>query len=303
MVARRASGGVRVPRRPLARRPDRRRADVGVPRDGAHRRRQPADPGRQPAHPTRHSIARTPTCTARSSRRTRTTTGSSSTRSISAARTLGHSYLRDVDQLRSGQDWQREIERYIDQADIFQLFWSPRSMYSPHVRHEWTYALSLGRPDFIRPVYWQSPRPSAPPDLPPPELDRLHFMYLAGDEAPAGHRLRRCVTRERAAGHRLVGHRAATAPPGAMPPAAMPPGAPAGRRRSADSPARPPVSRSRPRRPPPSRWELPGRRRPSVSGTARCCRRRVRRRRQSPPRRRARSATRPGHRAADRCRI
>ncbi len=104
---------------------------------------------------------------------------------ISAARTLGHTYLRDVDQLRSGQDWQREIERYIDQADIFQLFWSPRSMYSQYVRHEWTYALSLGRPDFIRPVYWQSPRPSAPPDLPPPDLDRLHFMYLASEEPPA----------------------------------------------------------------------------------------------------------------------
>ncbi len=104
---------------------------------------------------------------------------------ISAARTLGHTYLRDVDQLRSGQDWQHEIENYIDQADIFQLFWSPQSMYSPHVRHEWTYALSLGRPDFIRPVYWEVPRPSAPPDLPPPDLDRLHFMYLAGDDAPA----------------------------------------------------------------------------------------------------------------------
>jgi hypothetical protein len=105
---------------------------------------------------------------------------------ISAARTLGHTYLRDVDQLRSGQDWQREIENFIDQADIFQLFWSPQSMYSPHVRHEWTYALSLGRPDFIRPVYWEVPRPSAPPDLPPPDLDRLHFMYLAGDETPVG---------------------------------------------------------------------------------------------------------------------
>jgi hypothetical protein len=95
-----------------------------------------------------------------------------------AAQTLGHEYLRDVDQLRAGQDWQRELERYIEQADVFQLFWSPASMVSPHVQHEWSYALSLNRPDFVRPVYWEQPRASAPPTLPPPELDRLHFAYL-----------------------------------------------------------------------------------------------------------------------------
>lgn len=95
-----------------------------------------------------------------------------------AAQTLGHEYLRDVDQLRAGQDWQRELESYIEQADVFQLFWSPASMRSPHVQHEWDYALSLNRPDFVRPVYWEQPRASAPPSLPPPELDRLHFAYL-----------------------------------------------------------------------------------------------------------------------------
>ena len=97
-----------------------------------------------------------------------------------AAETLGHEYLRDVDRLRAGQVWQRELEQFIEQADVFQLFWSPASMMSPHVHHEWDYALSLNRPDFVRPVYWQEPRPTAPPDLPPPELDRLHFAYLGG---------------------------------------------------------------------------------------------------------------------------
>ncbi len=101
-----------------------------------------------------------------------------------AAQTLGHEYLRDVDQLRAGQDWQRELERYIEQADVFQLFWSPASMVSPHVQHEWSYALSLNRPDFVRPVYWEMPRASMPPTLPPPELDRLHFAYL-GAPPPA----------------------------------------------------------------------------------------------------------------------
>jgi hypothetical protein len=105
-----------------------------------------------------------------------------------AASSLGHQYLRDVERLRAGQDWQAELERYIDEADIFQLFWSPASMNSPHVQHEWDYALSLNRPDFVRPVFWEQPRPSAPPHLPPPELDRLHFAYLGGlapPEAPS----------------------------------------------------------------------------------------------------------------------
>ena len=102
-----------------------------------------------------------------------------------AARTLGHEYLRDIELLRAGQDWQRELERYIDEADVFQLFWSPASMVSPHVRKEWGYALSLDRPDFVRPVFWHTPRPSAPPELPPPELDRLHFAYLGAAEQPS----------------------------------------------------------------------------------------------------------------------
>jgi hypothetical protein len=129
-----------------------------------------------------------------------------------AAQTLGHEYLRDVDRLRAGQDWQRELERYIEQADVFQLFWSPASMMSPHVHHEWDYALSLNRPDFVRPVYWQEPRPSAPPNLPPPELDRLHFAYL-GALAPA------------------ASSPSARAAPAPAPPAA-PPGSPAASPRS-----------------------------------------------------------------------
>lgn len=122
-----------------------------------------------------------------------------------AAATLGHEYLRDVERLRAGQDWQRELERCIDEADIFQLFWSPASMTSPHVRHEWEYALSLGRPDFVRPVFWQAPRASAPPSLPPPELDRLHFAFLGARQPPA--------------------------PPAVAPPAVAPPGTPPRRHR------------------------------------------------------------------------
>ena len=52
-------------------------------------------------------------------------------------------------------------------------------MTSDLVSNEWHYALALNRPGFIRPVYWERPRPVLPErNLPPPELDRLHFSYL-----------------------------------------------------------------------------------------------------------------------------
>lgn len=94
---------------------------------------------------------------------------------------LGDTYLRDVTQLRAGQDWQRWMRDAIREADVFQLFWSHNSMRSNYVREEWEYALSLGRPNFIRPTYWEFPLPESPAEnLPPDELRRLHFQYLQG---------------------------------------------------------------------------------------------------------------------------
>jgi hypothetical protein len=95
-----------------------------------------------------------------------------------AARALGDDFIIDADVLRSGEDWQARLDELIGRADAFQLFWSSHSMRSPQVQREWTVALSLGREDFVRPVYWQDPRPEARPRLPPPELDRLHFSKL-----------------------------------------------------------------------------------------------------------------------------
>jgi hypothetical protein len=95
-----------------------------------------------------------------------------------AARALGGEYIIDADVLRAGEDWQARLDELIERADAFQLFWSSNSMRSPQVQREWTVALSLGREDFVRPVYWQDPRPEARPLLPPPELDRLHFSKL-----------------------------------------------------------------------------------------------------------------------------
>jgi serine/threonine protein kinase len=99
-------------------------------------------------------------------------------------KTLGDKYLRDVTELRAGQDWQHWMKEAIEQADVFQLFWSHNAMRSAYVQQEWEYALALARPDFIRPTYWETPLPESPAEnLPPAELRRLHFQHLQPDIA------------------------------------------------------------------------------------------------------------------------
>jgi len=102
------------------------------------------------------------------------------------ARALGDEYLRDWIHLRTGQVWSAELRRLIEQADVFQLFWSKNSMGSPFVRQEWEHALSLGRPGFVRPTYWEDPLPVDPEaGLPPPALLELHFQRLGVVVEPA----------------------------------------------------------------------------------------------------------------------
>lgn len=88
-------------------------------------------------------------------------------------------YLRDVTSLRSGERWNDRLLEMIDEADIFQLFWSAPAAQSPYVRQEWQYALALrntGAKDryFIRPVRWEEPMPAPPP----PELADLQFEHI-----------------------------------------------------------------------------------------------------------------------------
>lgn len=69
----------------------------------------------------------------------------------------------------------------IEEADVFQLFWSQNSMRSEFVRREWVHAISLTHkgPGFIRPTYWEEPFPQDETEkLPPPELLQLHFTRL-----------------------------------------------------------------------------------------------------------------------------
>lgn len=114
------------------------------------------------------------------------------------ARALGDEYLRDWVHLRTGEVWTDRLCQLIEQADAFQLFWSRNSMHSKFVRQEYEHALSLNRPSFVRPTYWEDPMPTAP-GLPPEALLRLHFQKLGGrgDDANLNARKKESVERER----------------------------------------------------------------------------------------------------------
>jgi pSer/pThr/pTyr-binding forkhead associated (FHA) protein len=103
-----------------------------------------------------------------------------------AARAIGDQYLQDVLALDPGVRWRDELLKLIEDADVFQLFWSNNSMRSVQCRREWEYALALGRPQFIRPLYWEVPFPRAPDlGMPPNALSELHFARIPA--APPQH--------------------------------------------------------------------------------------------------------------------
>ena len=92
---------------------------------------------------------------------------------------LGDEYLRDWTNLRAGEVWDERLMQMIEEADVFQLFWSRHAMESPYVHREYEHALSLNRPNFVRPTYWEDPLPSDPArNLPPETLLRLHFQRI-----------------------------------------------------------------------------------------------------------------------------
>jgi hypothetical protein len=108
------------------------------------------------------------------------------TRFGDAARALGDDFLQDVLTLRAGEQWSPRLLELIDSADVFQLFWSSHSMRSTYCRQEWERALALGRPSFVRPVYWEDPLPQEPGlGLPPDGLRALHFVKVPEVRPPA----------------------------------------------------------------------------------------------------------------------
>jgi hypothetical protein len=102
------------------------------------------------------------------------------------ASAIGDTWLRDVHSLRSGEQWNPALARLIEDADVFQLFWSWNSLESDMVRREWLHAIGLNRSNFIRPVYWEDPFPCRPErDLPPAELSEIQFSRLPSAVVPA----------------------------------------------------------------------------------------------------------------------
>lgn len=97
-----------------------------------------------------------------------------------AVEATGDRYLIDVKLLRSGDKWDERLLQAIDEADLFQLFWSRAAAASPYVEQEWQHALKLYREGrrksaFIRPVYWSQKTPRLPQEL---ADERIHFDRL-----------------------------------------------------------------------------------------------------------------------------
>jgi HEAT repeat protein len=92
---------------------------------------------------------------------------------------LGNDVFMDTYSIRAGENWQAALAHAIDNAEVFQLFWSENSAQSSNVRDEWDYALRFKCAEnrceeFIRPVYWIQPMPATPPL----ELNHLNFRYV-----------------------------------------------------------------------------------------------------------------------------
>ncbi|HRQ23147.1 MAG TPA: toll/interleukin-1 receptor domain-containing protein [Anaerolineales bacterium] len=87
-------------------------------------------------------------------------------------RGLGYRTLMDIHDLRTSQNWEKGLRKMIEQADVFQLFWSKNSAASENVAKEWRHALKCKK--VVVPVYWK--KPLSP--LPPRPLDSIHFGYL-----------------------------------------------------------------------------------------------------------------------------
>ena len=77
----------------------------------------------------------------------------------------------DVVNLRSGQNWERELAEQISKADVFYLFWCCHAMKSEWVAREWHWALAAKGQQFIDPVPLQGPALAPPPN----ELAAKHF--------------------------------------------------------------------------------------------------------------------------------
>lgn len=85
-------------------------------------------------------------------------------------------FFQDLLTLEPGDEWEKAIYQYIDECDVFFLFWSKAASESPWVKKEIEYAMrrkgnkEAEVPEIV-PVIIEGP----PPAKPPPELTFLHF--------------------------------------------------------------------------------------------------------------------------------
>ncbi len=79
---------------------------------------------------------------------------------------LGMYTMRDVMEMRAGGDWNEDLLKLVDEAEVFQLFWSGAAAQSEAVAQEIDRALThTNRENFIRPVVWEQPATALPASL------------------------------------------------------------------------------------------------------------------------------------------
>jgi hypothetical protein len=88
---------------------------------------------------------------------------------------LGITFFQDVLDLEPGTRWENEIQKHIDDCDLFLLFWSKASRQSTEVMKEIEYALQRKHDDSDPPEIMPIPIEGPPPVPPPESLKHLHF--------------------------------------------------------------------------------------------------------------------------------
>lgn len=80
---------------------------------------------------------------------------------------LGMYNMRDVMQVRQENGWNEDLVKAVDEAEVFQVFWSESAAQSETVAQELNYGLARrdATPNFIRVVYWEQPPATLPDSL------------------------------------------------------------------------------------------------------------------------------------------
>lgn len=90
----------------------------------------------------------------------------------------------DVVNLRSGDDWAREIERQVGSTDIFYLFWSHHAAASEWVKKETMLALRRKGSDYVRPIPLETVNDVQPPQwLPDKHLNDMLLYILHAENS------------------------------------------------------------------------------------------------------------------------